>query len=264
MNTYVQDTIVPIYIFLQYGHYMLKFPVNPESLRIDRSSGSITSDIEGIGEVSTQTTPKLAKININSFFWQGNNYLPSFLYVDWLKNWQESKKPAHLLVTRLNFSMQVTCENFSYWINAGEEEDVYFNLDLLEYKVHGAKKLNFNVPPKSKYFGFDEIYSEVASTKKRLDVALAHVLVDIPRITRQSISDKPYTNPYTVQGNDTILTITKKITGNSEDWENLYQKNKDVLTSSDNLDLELEEGMKLNLPDEWIQDNNSQNLEVSQ
>ena len=44
-NTYIQDTTIPIYIFLEYqntlGHpNLIKFPINPESLEKGRASSS--------------------------------------------------------------------------------------------------------------------------------------------------------------------------------------------------------------------------------
>ena len=78
MNTYVQDETIPIYIFLNYGGiYSLKFPINPDNLTKEIPSESETADIEGLGQVSILTKPKLAKLTINSFFWHQNNLVPS-------------------------------------------------------------------------------------------------------------------------------------------------------------------------------------------
>lgn len=248
MNTYVQDEIIPIYIILQYSHYLLKFPINPEDLPKEISSESESVDIEGIGEVSIPTTPKLARLSINSFFWHQNNLVPSSMYVTWLERWQKSKKPAKLIVTRLNYSMEVTCENFKHWIKAGEEKDVYFELQLKEYRPYGARKLN-NVKNKT-------LIQKLKDVKELLT---SPILVEIPRPTRSSTSKAEITNPYTTKKNETLNSITKSITGSSDEWNLLYEENKvkvgDLIAENDGIP----EGTKLNLPSKWLE-NSSYNI----
>lgn len=243
MNTYEQDETIPIYIILQYGYYTLKFPINPDNLTKDIPSESETVNIEGLGEVSIPTKPKLAKISINSFFWHQNNLVPASQYVTWLEKWQASKKPANLIVTRLNYSMQVTCENFKHWINAGEEKDVYFELQLQEYRPYGARKLN-NVKNKT-------ILQKLKDVKELLT---SPILVEIPRPTRSSTLKAEITNPYTTKPNETLITITKSITGTSDEWKLLYDENKkkigDLIENSN----EIPEGTKLTLPNKWVED----------
>lgn len=222
MNTYEQDETIPIYIFLSYGINTLKFPINPENLKVDIDSASVTEEVEGIGEVSVPTPPKLAKLSINSFFWHRVNLLPPFLYVNWIKNWQKGKKPAKLIVTRFNYSMEVTCERFSHDLRAGEEKDVYFELDLQEYRPHGAKLLktegNRNLLQKAK-----EILGLALS-------ATSPVLVEIPRPTRSKTVKERVDNTFTVKKPyTTLLSITKKITGSTENWRDIYDENKEEL-----------------------------------
>ena len=218
MNTYTQDEIIPIYIFLQYGKNSLKFPINPEDLPKDIPSESETVEIEGIGEVSIPTKPKLAKLTIKSFFWHQNNLVPSSFYVAWLEKWQASKKPANLIVTRLNYSMQVTCEHFNHWIKAGEEKDVYFELQLQEFRPYGAKKLN-TVKNKT-------LLQKLKDVK---NLAVSPILVEIPRPSRSSTNKSEITNPYTTMFGDTLMKICKKITGGTDEWKLLYDENTEVL-----------------------------------
>lgn len=248
MDIYAQDTTIPIYIILQYDWYVLKFPVNPESIKKEIGSSSTTEEIEGIGQISVPKKPDLARITIESFFWQDINLLPSFMYVSWLEAWQKSKKPAKLIVTRLNYSMEVTCESFTHWINAGEEKDIYFSLELQEYRPHGAKKLGAKTNKT-----LMQRYKEIEG------LAYSPVLVDIPRPTRKSSSKKTFTNPYTVLKNETLTTITKKITGSTDDWELLYKENKETLSNIFESADTIPEGTKLTLPDDWV-NNSSYNI----
>ena len=248
MNTYVQDSTIPIYIFLSYDFYTLKFPVNPESIKKEIPSNSHIEEVEGIGQVSTQKTPELARITIESFFWQDVNLLPSAMYVTWLERWQKSKKPANLIVTRLNYSMQVTCENFIHWINAGEEKDIYFSLELLEYRPHTAKKLNAKTNK-----------TLLQGLKDLKELTFNPILIDTPRPSRNSSNKKSYSNPYTVQENETLLSITKKITGSTDDWKSLYDENKVELGDIYESESDISSGTKLKLPDNWV-NNSSYNI----
>lgn len=242
MNTYIQDETIPIYIFLQYGIYSLKFPINPDNLTKEIPSESETAEIEGLGQVSIPAKPKLARITISSFFWHQNNLVPSSLYVAWLERWQKSKKPANLIVTRLNYSMQITCESFKHWINAGEEKDIYFELQLQEYKPYGAKKLNV-VTNKS----------VLQSLQEAKELLTSPVLVEIPRPSRSSTKKSEITNPYTTVAGDTLFKICKKITGSTDEWELLYNENTETLGDILAQSSKIPSGTKLTLPSKWVE-----------
>lgn len=247
-NTYVQDETIPIYIFLSYEKRTLKFPINPESLKIDTDSGSSTVEIEGLGEVSIQSSPKLAKISISSFFWQQKNLIPSFMYVNWLKEWQKSKKPAKLVVTRFNYSMQVTCESFSYEMRAGEEKDVYFDLSMQEYRPYGAKTLKG-----------EKNASKLAKVKEILGIAANFappVLVEIPRPARGKSGAETIGNFFTTTlGITSICAVSKKITGSSENWKEIFDENQDTLGDIYGDGEEIPVGTKLKVPSKYVSGN---------
>lgn len=241
MNTYKQDSKIPIYIILQYSYHLLRFPINPEEIKKETASESNTVEIEGLGEVSQPKKPSLSRITIESFFWQQVNLVPSAFYVMWLEKWQKTRKPANLIVTRLNYSMQVTCERFDHWVKAGEEEDIYFSLELKEYKSHGAKKLKKNMNP-----GLLQTLQNVK------DLLTPPILVDIPRPSRRKSSNKDFTNPYVCGVNETLSTISRKITGDSQNWKELYEANKAMLGDMFAEEGQINEGTKLTLPDSWV------------
>lgn len=240
MNTYLQDETIPIYISLQYDQYFMKFPINPDHLKVERSSESVTEDIEGLGEIAIPQKPRLARVEISSFFWHQNNLTPSSFYVAWLRRWQDSKKPANLIVTRLNYSMQVICESFSYDTRAGEEKDVYFDLRLTEYRSYKAKKIK------------DKKVSESVLSKiqQAMESAVPLVLLDIPRPTRSSVLKKAFGNVYEVCPRArTVVAITRLVMGDSGKWRELYEENKETI--GDAWAGELEDGQKLTLPSSW-------------
>ena len=252
MELYKQDSFVPIYITFTYDKWKtLKVPINPEVLKKVIPSSSKTVNIVGLGEVSVPQTPKLAEMTIDSFFWQElSTLVPPALYVNWLEEWQKSEKPAFMVVTRFNFSMWVTCENFEHWINAGEEEDVYYTLSLKEYRHYGAKKIKGNTNSKL----VNTINTVMNAVGKYAGYA---VCVDIPRPSRTSNKESIY-NPYTVRNGDTLSSISKKITGKTENWNDLYVQNKESLGETILSD-GLIAGTKLTLPDSWV-NNSSYNI----
>lgn len=256
MNTYVQDETIPIYIFLKYGVNTLKFPVNPENLKIDIDSPSRTEEVEGLGQVSVATVPQLAKISISSFFWHKVNLLPAFLYVNWLKKWQLSGKPAKLIVTRFNYSMQVSCEHFSYDMRAGEEDDIYFELEMQEYRPHSAKLLN---PVTNK-----SLLSKVKDVLGMIENATLPVLVEIPRPSRGRNSKETISNVFkTVTGYTTLCALSKKITGSTENWNEIYDENRqnlgDIVGSGDEIPI----GTEIKVPAKYVTGNNSALQEIS-
>ena len=214
-SVFTPTNYVPIMIFLQYEKNLLKFQVNPEKIWKDIPSKGRTTNIEGLGEVNIPQSPSLATMSINSFFWQDRNYLPTELYVAWLEKWQKSKKPAKLIITRLNYSMYVTCERFFHEKRAGEEDDVYYELDLKEYRQYGAKRIS-TVESKSI---FDKFIS--------MNIAVP-VLVDIPNESRIN-SMKSLQNPYITKEGDTLSSIARKFTGTSSLWKKIYDANENVL-----------------------------------
>lgn len=247
-DTYVQDETIPIYIFLSYEKKTLKFPINPESLKVDTDSGSSSVEIEGLGEVSVTTTPKLSKISISSFFWQQKNLIPTSMYVNWLKQWQKSKKPAKLIVTRLNYSMQVTCESFSHEMKAGEERDVYFELSMREFRPYGAKTLKA-----------EKNQTKLERIKEKLGIAANFappVLVEVPRPARGKSGAETIGNIFTTTtGITSICAISKKITGSTENWKKIYDENQYTLGDIFGNGEEIPVGTKIKVPSEYVSGN---------
>ncbi len=229
---------LPLLIFLQYENNLLKLQVNPERLGKEIPSKGKGSEVVGLGEVNAPQTPALATLSIQSFFWQDKNLLPTALYVAWLEQWQKSKKPAKFIVTRLNYSMYVTCERFYHEKRAGEEDDVYYELDLKEYRPYGAKRVSVK---ESKTL-FDRFLS--------LNLA-PPILIDIPRPSRTSTM-KTNVNPYITKQGETIASISRKVFGTSSKWQVLYNANQAVLADYIGDGKEIPSGTRLTIPLEYL------------
>lgn len=136
------DSVV---VTIRFNNHIIQFPINPEMLKNEINSESLSENVEGIGEISIPQSPSLSTMSFSSFFPHTNDEskAPS-RYVEWIKNWQSSKKPANLIVSGLGWKgwdMLVTCESFSYWTSAGEEGDIYFDIAFKEYRPYKAQKI---------------------------------------------------------------------------------------------------------------------------
>lgn len=239
MNTFSQDEIIPIYITLQYANFFMKFPINPEELKIERPSEGSSIEVSGVGEVNVLKKPKLASLTIESFFWHQNNLVPGRLYTNWLDIWQKSKKPARLIITGLNIFMEVTCEHFTPSYKAGEESDIYFSLSMKEYKPYGAKFLN----SKTKTNTFDFV--------KNISSLTSPVLVEIPRPGRSDLKKGLISSIYTITVGDTLVGIAKKITGETKRWKEFYEENKNEIGNMFANDGLLSVGAQMIVPQKW-------------
>lgn len=133
-------------------------------------------------------------------------------YVLWFEEWQASKKPARwTIVVPPNdppqcYDFNVTCESFDYESKAGEENDYYYNIELLEWRNYGAKVLN----AETKSDGTTQYNQE---HNARLDV-------------KAKVSEVQTTE------RDSIWSTAKKWCGNGDNWKDLYNEgvNKYVLS----------------------------------
>ena len=218
-------------VTLEYNHSSITFPINPEQLKEIISSDSVTEKIENIGEISIPQTPSLSTITFESFFWADRDTKKPSYYVNWIKNWQKSRKPAELTVSRFNWNMKVTCESFSHWVNAGEENDIYFQISLKEYREYGAKRVKLT---NGQYVideaGFQKMLSNAETYDD--DGNVVPVTFDSPRATRSQTSKPPMPNYVYTAEDDSITSLTKKYTGDTANWEDFYETDKKIFGDS--------------------------------
>lgn len=223
-STFVQDNSSPIYVSIEYDRGGVTFPVNPETLKQGISSQSVTENIEALGQISIPQRPSLSEITFNSFFWGDleSKDKPK-RYIEWLKRWQRSRKPAHLIVSRLDwFSMDVTCENLVYWVNAGEEDDIYFEITLKEYKEYKAQEV--------KILSNGTVQGITSNGEVVESERLGPVLIEAPKQTRNNINKPPVPSVIETKDDDSIVSIVRKNNGDTKNWEELYENNRATMS----------------------------------
>lgn len=122
----------------------IELPVNPEKLCVATESNHKSYSLINVGEVSVLDYPMESRVLIESFFPGESSYFangkklkytPSEC-VDKIIKWRDSLHPMRLTVTggAKDLSLPCSIENFDYWENWGENGDIYFSLELKEYK----------------------------------------------------------------------------------------------------------------------------------
>ena len=117
--------------------------------------------------------------------------------------------------------MYFVIENFEYDHKAGEEEDIYFKLEIKKYVPYGVKTVK---------------------------VSLSGLAAARATSTSNSNAAGGSLKTYTVVKGDCLWNITRAATGNGARWRELYNINKSVIGSNPNL---IYPGQVLTLPSGW-------------
>lgn len=221
-------------IMIQFNGKQLTIPVNPEELEITQESKNEDINIIGLGKATTKGEPGLIKTTIESFFPSPNSYFYTgvspkacvdFINEIW-KTENMNNNVAKIVTSGLpnNLNMYFVIENFNPDAKAGEEDDIYYTLEIKQYIPYGVKT--------------------VKTQLSGLAAARAASTVSKP-VTKPA--NQP-TNTYTVVSGDCLWNITKKFTGDGSRWPELYELNKSVIGTNPNL---IYPGQVLTLPVGW-------------
>lgn len=181
----------------------LRLPIIPSVFEIKTTNNNTTVDINSRGEINMIGKTGLASISISSFF--PNQEYSFALYkgfpkpsecIKMIKKWESSGKPIRLIVTGTAINYAMAIESFSY----GEQDgtgDVYFDLDLKEYRFVKSSTVNRVTTPNG-------------------------TTITTPSTKRESKSSG---GTYTVKKGDTLWSISKRMTGNGENYKTIAKKN---------------------------------------
>jgi nucleoid-associated protein YgaU len=171
-----------------------QLPVQPSSFEITKSNTNQTVSIQDLGEISLLGKENLATITIASFFPKNEYYFCQYTgfpapydCVKKIEDWRKSEKPIKLTITSTDIDLLVSIESFKY----GEKEegtgDVYYTLELKEYK---------------------------------------YVTITTQAVSLKSRSESKVSEPkYTVKAGDTLWAIAMKQYGDGSKYTSLASKN---------------------------------------
>ena len=192
----------------------VSIPVNPENIEISEPGDNQKANVVGLGEIIIPRERRLASFRISSFF-QDDSYLGFF------KEWRDAKIAGRFTASGLDIDMDVVISDFTYERKAGEEERVYYNLALSEYRPYGARVVVMPTPTTAQ---------PVADTRKDNKPAVAQT--------------------YTVKSGDNLWAISKRLGGaGGTNWRELYDANRSVVGDNPNL---IFAGQILVIPSGWV------------
>ena len=153
-------------------------------------------------------------------------------YVKWFEEWQASKEHARFTIVTMpnepkqSFDFQVTCENFDYWIEAGQEGDYYYELNLLEWKNISAQELETKIDENGNNIAQKSNGNNRTSTKEKATEIKTKI-------------------------SDTLLSVARKYgNGEYDDWRAIYSLPQNTSIIANNI---TNLGNKtLKLPMEWL------------
>ncbi len=200
---------------MSYGMYLITaagaevpFPVLPETLKVSSPGKDETVDVLGLGEVLLLRPKGLRTLAWDGLFpvraipaVTGKLTAPMEL-VRTIQAARESRQALRLLLlgTDLDVNMAVGVTSFDYEERGGEPGDLYYSIELTEWKPHGARRLVLSPDGES--------------------------AVDTPP-GRTGAPETP--KRYTVAAGDCLWTIAKRFYGDGSQWGRLYEANRGVL-----------------------------------
>jgi hypothetical protein len=224
-----------IQIMIQFNGKNLTIPINPEELTISRSATNDDIDIIGLGKTARKGEPGLMTLSIESFFPSASSYFYTGVtpktcieFINEIWGTENTNNNVAKIVTSglpIELNMYFVIENFNYDHKAGEEDDIYYTLEIKQYVPYGVKTVNIQL-------------SGLAAARA----------VSVATASTSTTTTTSATKTYTVVKGDCLWNITKKYTGSGSNWKELYNLNTSVIGSNPNL---IYPGQILTLPSGW-------------
>lgn len=190
------------YLSFNNNEERIRLPVLPSSFEVNVPHQNTTVNITNLGEINLIGKTGLMSMTLESFFpnqeysfclYKG--FSKPYEYIKQLLKWKNSGKPIRVIVTNtpINYAMAIESITYSEVDGTG---DVYFSLELKEYKF-------------------------ISATKQTTTTSNGTILTT-PNTTRQV---KSPSDSYVVKQGDTLWLIAKKVTGDGSNYKAIANKN---------------------------------------
>jgi nucleoid-associated protein YgaU len=211
------------YLLSVTGGSDLHLPVNPSKVTVGGEKRIETVEIVNIGEVDFPSGDRRTSIRFSSFFPQeyDGSYCRYTRVPDpgsalkRLISWRLEGKPVRLLITASPINVLVLISRVNYDIRGGEPGDIYFDLEMRQWREIKIRKSAGTVTQKS-----------VSTQGARPDT-------------------KPVPKVYTVKSGDSLYKIAKTQLGSGSKWNEIYSTNRKTIGPNPNL---IYPGTKLVMP----------------
>lgn len=203
---------------------VLQLPVNPEQISVKKSHGYEDVQVTQLGEYTIIGEAALREYSLASFFPRDYHHgyceyedLPDpWATVEKIEKWMEQRKPVRLVITGTPIEGLVTIRSFQYSERAGNLGDVFFELELKEYKEVQFRQVETSGSGKAM----------VVKGDYRPDTKVPPAF-------------------YVVVPRDTLWKIAQRTLGNGDRWKEIYEANKAVIGKDPN---KIYPGQKLVIP----------------
>ena len=210
-------------IYLTFGKKKIRIPVNPEELEIQYPTGHKTYDVLGIGQVVVPKRPSLKTVSWEGFF-PGNTSAPYVnsgarepgYYVRWFEKAIRGKWRCRLIITRSELydtNMSCVVSDFQTKEGGGEPEDVYYSVQLTEYRSYAPDTVGLiaeEAPPEG---GEQSVQAEAAVESPR-EVETPVLRVGAPVIVNGEYCYDSYGSKPHGTANNLSAAVTRIVSGN--------------------------------------------------
>lgn len=201
------------------------FPVTPKKITVKINGNNETVTLINEGEASILKTPGLTDVDFElllphtkySFAVYPDGFRPAKFYLDIMEALMSSKQPFQYVVTRTDLqnkklfdtNMTVALDSYQVVEDAGEGLDVVVKVKLKQYRSFTTKTCN-------------------------IDISLPRPQGTV-QSSRETSSNAPSGDTYTVKKGDCLWNIAKQFYGNGTDWSTIYNANQSVVGGNPNL-----------------------------
>lgn len=202
----------------------LWLPVNPEQVSVKSSHGYEDIQVTQLGEYTVIGEAVLKEYSFASFF--PRDYHPGYCEyeslpdpwatVEKIEAWMRSRRPVRLDITGTKLKGLVTLRSFQYSERAGNPGDVFFEMELKEYREVQFRQV------------------ETSGSGKAMVITGEY---------RPDTKTPPAS--YVVIPGDTLWKIAQRTLGNGDRWREVYAANKAVIGKDPN---RIVPGQKLVIP----------------
>ena len=191
----------------------IRLPVHPSAVMIDDGSMNQSITVAGLGEIVIKQDRPAMQISFSSFF--PANYFPGVqvgsltspeVLVSKIRDWKNSDKPVHFVITGTSINMYCTIENFSTEEHGGDVGTVHYSLVLKEYREVSVRQIEI---------------------KKEAQTA------SVPAETETRTDNRVQPKTYTVVSGDCLWNIAKRLLGDGSRYTEIYELNKDIVKNPD-------------------------------
>lgn len=199
----------------------VQLPIAPSALQLKIKNQNKTTDLINQGEINILKSPGLTEVSFDFLIphtqypfaeYPGGFKAPKY-YLDKLESLKNGKKPFQFIVSRISpggeqyfgTNLKVSIEDYTIKEDAGYEFDLTISIKLKQYRDYGAKLVTV---------------IEDSAGQKTAEVKES-----------RSAESKPEAKTYTVQKNDSLYNISKKMLGDGARWKEIYNLNQDKISS---------------------------------